>query len=169
MSLIFNIFPYYVSGDFITYTPDKISIAPKLPSPQLLPQFREFLEHFSSRYALQYLNYLRRRVLRWRFYKYMHVVFHHFHRVYMKLILVSNPPKYLFQILPNIAIQYIFPILRYPDQVILNIINSVLCSSYAHAAVIQEKVPLRQAFFLRLAATRFPPASKLAGIQRGFL
>ena len=38
MHLIFNILTYYVSGDFVTYTPNKAPIAPKLPSPQLLPQ-----------------------------------------------------------------------------------------------------------------------------------
>ena len=169
MDLIFNISTYYVGGYFVTYTPYKIPIAPKFTCPQLFPQFREFLKHLSGRYALQYLNRLCWRVP-WRyFHKYMHVVFHHLHRVYTKLILVSNSSKYLFQIPLNLPIQYFFPVLRYPDQVILKIIYSVLCSSYTHAAVIQENVPLRQAFFPRLTASRFPPASKLAGIQRRFL
>ena len=38
MGLIFNMFPYYVSSDFITYTPDKISLTLKLPRPQLFLQ-----------------------------------------------------------------------------------------------------------------------------------
>lgn len=37
MGLIFDILPYYVSGDFVASTPKKVSIAPKLPCPQLFP------------------------------------------------------------------------------------------------------------------------------------
>jgi hypothetical protein len=53
--------------------------------------------------------------------------------------------------------------------VVLQIIYSMLCPSNPHAEIIQEKVLFRQASLPRLTASHFPPASKLAGIQWGFL
>ena len=97
MGLIFDILPYYVSGDFVTYTPNKVSIAPKLSCPQLLP------------------------------------------------------------------------VLRYPHEVILQIIYGMFCPSNPHAVVIQDKALSRQAALPRLTASHFPPASKLAGIQWSLL
>jgi hypothetical protein len=52
---------------------------------------------------------------------------------------------------------------------VLDIENSVLCPSKPHASFIQEKAIFKQTPMPRLTASRFPPASKLAGIQRGFL
>jgi len=169
MRLIFNIFPYYVSGDFITYTPNKVSIAPKLPCPQLFPQFRKLLKYFTGRHTLQYLHYSCRGISGWYLNKYMHVVFDNFHRIYPELILLSYPLKYLFQVLRNFTTQYVFPVLRYPHQVVLQIVYGMLCPSNSHAAVIQEKALLRQVPLPRLTASHFPPASKLAGIQWSFL
>ena len=169
MCLIFSIFPYYVSGDFITYTPDKISIAPKLPCPQFFPQFRKLLKYFAGSHALQYLHCLCRRISGWYLNKYVHMVFHDFHRIYPELILFRNPLKHLFQIFRNFPTQYVFPVLGYPYQMILQIIYGMLCPSNPHAVVIQEKALLRQAPLPRLTASHFPPASKLAGIQWRFL
>ena len=47
--------------------------------------------------------------------------------------------------------------------------DGILYAFNAHAAVIQEKALLRQTLLPRLAASRFPPASKLTGIQRSSL
>jgi hypothetical protein len=52
MLLIFNILTSSVSGAFVTYTPNKAPIATKLPSPQLLPQFREILKYLASRHVI---------------------------------------------------------------------------------------------------------------------
>ena len=169
MGLIFNIFPYYVSGDFITYTPDKISIAPKLPRPKLLPQLRKLPKYFTRRHTFHYLHHLCWGITRWCLNKYMHVVFHHLHRIYPELIFLSNPLKHLFQILGNFPTQYVFPVLRYPHQVILQIIYGMFSPSNSHSAVIQEKALFRQASLPRLTASHFPPASKLTAIQWSFL
>ncbi len=101
--------------------------------------------------------------------KYVHMVFHDFHRIYPELILFRNPLKHLFQIFRNFPTQYVFPVLGYPYQMILQIIYGMLCPSNPHAVVIQEKALLRQAPLPRLTASHFPPASKLAGIQWSFL
>ena len=157
MHLIFNILTYYVSGDFVTYTPNKVPIALKLSSPQLLPQFREILKYLAGRHSFQYLHYLRWRVYRRYLKKYVHVVFHDFHRIYPELILLSNPLKHLFQVLQNLRTQYILPVPGYPHQVVLQIICSMLCPSNPHAEFIQGKVLFRQASLPRLMASHFPP------------
>jgi len=169
MSLIFNIPPYDLSGDFVTYTPNKISIAPELPSPELFPQFGKFLKYLSGRHTFQYLHYLRWGISGWCLNKYVHMVFHDFHRIYPEFILFSYPLKYLFQVPRYLLVQYLLPVLRYPHQVIFQIIYGVFCPSHSHTAVIQGKVLLRQAPLPRLTASHFPPASKLAGIQWSFL
>jgi hypothetical protein len=160
MSLVLNIFPYYVSGDFITYTPDKISFTPKLPRPQMLPQFGKFLKYLTGRHTFQYLHYLRWRISGWYLNKYMHVISQHFHCIYPELILLGYLLKLLFQIPRNFPTQYVLPVLRYPYQVILQIVYGVFCPSNPHAEVIQEKVLFRQASLPRLSrATFFPSAS----------
>ncbi len=169
MDLIFNIFPYYVSSNFITYTPDKISITPKLLCPQLLSQFRKLLEYFTARHGFQYLHNLCRRIPRWCLNKYVHMVFHDFLCIYPELIFLSNPLKHLFQILRSLPTQYVFSVLRYPHQVILQILYGVFSPSNLHATVIQRKTLFRQAPLPRLTASHFPPASKLAGIPWSFL
>ena len=169
MGLIFDILPYYVSGNFVAYTPNKVSIAPKLPCPQLFPQFRKLLEYLTGRHAFQYLYRLRWGIPRWYLNKYVHVVFHDFHRIYRKLILLGYLLKHLFQVVRNFSTQDVLPVLRYTHQMILQVIHGMFCPSNPHAVVIQEKGLSRQAPLPRLTASHFPPASKLAGIQWSFL
>jgi len=161
MGLIFNIFPYYISN--------KISFTPKLPCPQLLPQFRKLLKYLTGKHTFQYLHYLRWRISGWYLNKYMHVLFQHFHYIYPELILLGYLLKHLFQIPRNFPTQYVLPVLRYPYQVILQIVYGVFCPSNPHDEFMQEKVLFRQAALPRLTASHFPPASLLAGIQWSFL
>ncbi|MFO7772506.1 MAG: hypothetical protein R6V59_02865, partial [Dehalococcoidia bacterium] len=60
-------------------------------------------------------------------------------------------------------------ILRYPHQVIFQIVYGVFCPLNSHTTVIQGKALLKQVSLPRLTASHFPPASKLAGIQWRFL
>jgi len=133
MILVFNIFTDDVSRDFVTYTPDKISIVPKFSSPKLFPKLRKFFEHFACRYALHNLHYLCRRISRRRLAKYVHVVFNHLHRVYVKTVLLSNFLKDLFQIFLYFFDQYVLPVLRYPYQVIFQVVDGMFSPMYAHA------------------------------------
>ena len=169
MNLIFNIFTYYVGSDLISYTPDEISIIPKFTRPQLLPQFRKLLKYLTGRHTLQYLYHLRRRIPRRYLNKYVHMVRHNLHCVYTKLILLGYMLKHLFQILRNFPTQYLLPILRYPYQMILQIIYGMFGPSNPHIGFIQEKALFTQAPLPRLTASHFPPTSKLAGIQWSFL
>ena len=148
MDLIFNIFPYYASSNFITCTPDKTPTIPKLPCPQLLPQFRKLLKYLTARYVFQYLHHMYREIPRWRLNKYAHMVFHDFHYIYPELILLNNPLKHLFQGLRNLCTQYVLPVPGYPHQSTYGMFSP----SNPHDAVIQGKAPFRLAPLPRLTA-----------------
>jgi len=170
MSLVFNISPDYVRGYFVSYTPYKIFITPKLSRPQLLSQLRKLPKYFTGRYTLQYLHHLRRRIPRWCLQKNMYVIFHNFHRIYPELILPRNPLKYFLQVARHLPTQYLFPVLRYPNQVILQIIYRVFRPSYSHAIFLPPIQVLRQTLHHPPhMGSHFPRASKLAGIQWSFL
>lgn len=167
--LILDIPPYQVRSNPITYTTNKIPITPQLSRPELVPQLRESLEYFSPRYALHNLNYFRRRIPRWSLQKHVNMVFHYFHRVYCEFIFIRCLLQYLLCVPSNLSHQYMSPVLRYPHKVVLQIKNGMLRPSNPHAALIRQILTLEQAPTRRLTATRFPPASKLTGIQRGSL
>jgi len=57
-------------------------------------------------------------------------------------------------------------VIGYPYHVVLKVISGMLRNSNPQATVIHEKALLRKAPLPRLTASRFPPASKLTGIQR---
>ena len=164
MGLIFDILPYHVSGDLVSNTPGKIPIAPKLPSPQLFLQLWKLLEHLSCRYTFQHLHYLCRRAPWWHLNKYVDMIFHTFHCIYLELILLCNSPKHFFQVRPDLPTQYVFTVLQYPNQMVLDIKDNVLCPPNPHISFIHAKNIYRQTSLPRLMANRFPPASKLAGI-----
>jgi hypothetical protein len=168
MALVFNVFPYYVSSNLITHTPDKIAIAPKLSCPKLFSKFGILPKYLSSRYAFHYLYNVCWRIPRWCLQKYMHMAFHHFHSIYFKSIFLSYPIKYFFQVLRYSLTQYLFSILRYPYQVILQIIDGMFSPSYSHADFISIIASFGKPF-LRLTANHFHPASKLTGIQWSLL
>ena len=168
MSLIFNILPNYICGYFIPNTSDKVTIIPLLPCPKLFPQVGKLLEYFTGGDALHHLNNPRRRISRRDFNKYVNMVFHNFHRIYSKLIFLSYLFEHVFNVTRYFFIQYVLPVLRYPHQVIFQIIYGMLCPSYTHAAVILKSDHLPQVPLPRLSASHFHPASKLAGIQLGF-
>lgn len=169
LGLIFNTSPNHICSHFVPYTSDKVAIALQLTSPKIPSQSPKLFKHFSCLYSLQYLHYFRRRVFRRHLKKYLHMIFHYLHGVYPEPIFLCYPLKHFFCVLSNLTYQDVLPILRYPDQMVLDVKNSVLCPSYTHAAVIQEKALVKQASLPRLPASRFPPASKLTVIQRNFL
>ena len=168
MSLILNIVANDVSGYFVTHTPGEVSVIPKLSCPKLFPELGKFLEYLSRRDALHYLDYFCRRIF-WRcFGKYVHMVFHYFHRVYVKAVLFGNMLKHFFKVFRYLPVEYLFPVLGYPDQVVFKIVDGVFGSSYSHA-VFYNSYYFAYQDFTRLTASRFHPASKLAGIQRRIL
>jgi hypothetical protein len=132
MSLVLNIMANDISGYFISYTPDEVSIIPKLSCPKLFPELGIFLEYLSRRNALHYLDDLGRSVFRRRFGKYMHMIFYYFHGIYLKTILFSNMLEYFFKTLRDFFRKYPFTVFGYPDQMIFQIIYGVFRSSNSH-------------------------------------
>jgi hypothetical protein len=61
--------------------------------------------------------------------------------------------------------KYMFPILRYPDQMILQVVYGMFSPLYPHAVVILNLSLLCKSLRLRFRISHFHPASKLAGIQ----
>ena len=55
------------------------------------------------------------------FEKYVYVVWHHFHSVYMAAILFCYFPKHYFQPIINTIHKYLSPILRTPNDMVVNI------------------------------------------------
>ena len=170
MSLILNISANNVRSYCITYGPDKISVAPEFPGPQLFPQFRKLFKYFSGRYAFHYLHHLGRRISRRNLDKYVYMIIHYLHRIYCEPVLISYLSKYLFNISSNFTTQYTLSVLRYPYQMVFQVIYCMLSPSYHHITVISSSPLLKQmSCFRRFTATHFPPTSKLAGIQWSFL
>ena len=169
MSLIFNILPYYICCHLIPNTADEIAIVPQLPCPKLLLQTWKCFKCFTGRNTFHYLNHLRWRVSGWHFNKYMNVVFHNLHRIYYESVFLSYLIKNSLQVIRYSFIQNILPVLRYPHQMVLQIIYGMFSPSYSHADVILKSDHFMQIPLTRLSASHFHPASKLAGIQLGFL
>ena len=169
MSLVLNIFTDYVCGNFVSNTADKIPIVPQFSHPKLLPQLGKFLEHLTPRYAFHYLHHFGRRIPRWCFQKYVHMILHHLHRINPEPIFVTYPLENLFQILRYFPTKYMLPILGYPYQMILQFIYGVFGPSYTHASVITVGALFWQTLLPRLTASHFHPASKLTGIQWSIL
>ena len=135
MSLILNVFPNDICGYFIPYTPHEVAVIPQLMRPQLFPQFGIFLKYFSARYAFYDLYYLRWRIARRCFDKYVHMIFHHLHGVYLKLIFFSYFLEYFFYAFSYFIIKYVLSVLGHPHQMILKIVDSMSCTFYSHAVL----------------------------------
>jgi len=160
LSLIFDISPNHICSHFVTYTADKVAITPLLTSPKIPSQPAKLLKHFPCRYTLQYLHYFCRRVFRRHLKKYMHMVLQYLHGVYPEPIFLCYPLKHFFSVLSDLTYQDVPSILRYRDQMVLDIKYSVLCPSYAHASVMKEKALVTQASLLSFPACRFPHAAR---------
>jgi hypothetical protein len=165
VSLVFNVFTNYIRRYFISNTTCEISIIPQLPSPQLFPYLRKFFEQFPCRYAFHYLHYPGRRILGWRFDKYVYMVFHHFHRVYIKFVFICNVLKYFFQIPRYFRIEDMLAVFRRPYQMILYIVNCVLGCPKPHTVFYSSLTYVFTRAFDSLTASHFHPRSKLWGIQ----
>jgi len=161
MILVFNMPPDYVGSDFVNNTSDKVPIVPKLLSPKLFPNLGKLFKYLSGRYTLHYLPDFRRRIFWGCLRKYVHMVFHYFHRIYIEPIFLSYFSKYLFKIARYFFTQDMLPVLRYPHKVILQVIYSMFGPSYAHANFIAGLSNFRNLYLFtnRVYAAEYPPAS----------
>ena len=129
----FNIFFDHVFCNFVTDGPSKISVFPKLASPQLSFNFRVHLKYFSCRSAFKPFDYIRYRISWRKSQKYMYVILGYFHRLYFKLVNDSNFSKTSLHIFPDVTSQNPLAIFWSPNQMISGIIYRMTGSPYCHA------------------------------------
>jgi len=117
MSMIFYIFLYCLTGYFIPYRPDKISIFPEFSSPQFLlypwMASKKFPSHLSLQHPYRFPYRISRRYAR----KYVHVIarylhFNHFYSPRAANISLNNS----FGRIPYLTIQYPFADISAPIQ-----------------------------------------------------
>jgi len=169
MTLILNVFSDYVGSHLISYTPNEIAITPQLSSPELLPQFRILLKYLPRRYAFHYLHYSRRSIPGRGFNKYMHMIFHHFHGVYVKLVLFGYTLEDLFYVFPHLIVKNMLTVFGYPYQMVFKIIDGMFSTSYSHAVCYSSYRITFSSALIALRLGRFHPRSKLWGISRPIL
>ena len=132
----------------------KVTVTPQLSSPQLRPQPWIATKHFTSRYALQYLYYSTRTVLRWCHQKQVDMIRHHLKRINLHLVTLCNALKDLLQPFSNTTLQDQLAVLRNPNKVILEVVHRVPSSpNRAHLSHTNSFIRLR-----RISAF-LPPAS----------
>jgi len=87
----------------------------------------------------------------------MDMVFHHLHRLNLPIIGFCNLIKEGLYGLRDLSNEYRLAVLGRPDNVILQVINSMGACFVGHTEIVAA-----------LRAARFPPHSKLWGTQRDF-
>jgi len=132
----------------------EVSITPQLSSPQLLPQPWITTKYLPRQDTLQYLYNSTRTVLRWCHQKQLDMIRHHLKRVNFHLITLCNTIKDLLQSFSNTTLQDQLPVLRSPNEVILEVVHCVPSSpNRAHLSHTNSFIRLR-----RISAS-LPPAS----------
>jgi len=153
---------YHFRCDLIPNRSYKVPIVPQLPSPQLF--FHSWIspKYLPSRDTLQKLYYFARTVSRRTRHKDVHMVCHYFHRIYLQLVSLRNPLKHLLQSLSHCSSEYQFPVLGYPNKMVLQIVNRMLAAlDLAHATYRNTTIRLRR------ISVFLPPASW--GVSNGGL
>ncbi len=125
--LKFNMLPNHPRQSLVAYRLDKVSVTPQLPSPQFIMQSWVTAKQSLCRYTLRnlYLYHLARTAFRRRCQKQMHMVRHRFHHINLQVVTHRNPTKDLLQTFRYWTRQGRLPILGHPNEMVLEIINSV--------------------------------------------
>src|SRR3989338_7468951 len=131
--LILYISSYYICGYFVSNRSDKVSIVPKFSTPKIFLQPRVLFKNFAGAYSFQYIHNLCRGIPWWSSQKHMNMVWHNFHRIYFKFILLSYFPKKLFNSFLHPLFQNTLAILWNPDNVIFDVIYRMFRSFNSHA------------------------------------
>jgi hypothetical protein len=145
--LILNILPNQFRSYFVSHCPHKIPITPKLSRPKLLLQSRKLLKYLLRTDTLQNLYNFSRRILGRCRKKYMNMIHLDPHRINLKIILLRYFSKQLLYPLLQLLRQNLLPIFWNPNEMILDIIDCMLCSFNRHAATISYFPCLRHEGF----------------------
>ena len=142
--MIFDVTLDQIRRHLIPHCSDKISVLPKLSSPQLPLHFRKFFKHFTCRNTLQHPYYLGNRISWRKTQEQVHMVRRHPHFLNLKPMALRNLRKYLSYSPPYITSLNPFPVLGCPHQMIFRIVNRMSSSSDCHAFDISHLICLWQ-------------------------
>ena len=132
MSMIFYTFLYFLTGYFVPYRPDKISIFPEFSPTQFLLYPWIPPENFLRTCALYHPHHFPYRISRRYARKYLYVIARYLHLYHFTVPCCQYLFKQLLYRIPYLPIQYPFTIFRRPYKMIPRIVNCM--SFYAHAA-----------------------------------
>lgn len=144
-----NVLPDDFSGHFIPHRPNKVSVFPKLSTPQLLFHAREISSNNLGAHRFKHLNHPSNGIFGRKREKEMDMIFSDLHLGNFKTMVVGNFLKHFMHSAPDRFIEHPFSIFGSPHQMIFCIINAVTCSLEAHAPTLPNFCCQRQhAFFI---------------------
>jgi hypothetical protein len=134
--MIFDVTPDQIRCNFIPHPPCKISVLPKLSSPQLFLHLRKPLKNLTRRYTLQHSNHMGYRVPRRKIQKYMDMIWRYSQLLNLKPMVRRNVRKDFSDLPPNIFSLNPFSVFGRPYQVIFRVVNRMCTPPNCHAALI---------------------------------
>ena len=127
MSLIFYIFLNHFCRHLIPYCAHKVSVFPKLASPQFSFHLRVSVKYLFCANTFQRSHYPSYRILRRYARKYMDMVFCHLYPFYLTVSRFQYLTKHFFRQCPDFSLQYPLAIFSCPYQVVFRVIY---CMAY---------------------------------------
>ena len=134
--MISNVSTDHFRGDSVSHNPDEIPITPKLSTPKMFLQPREFLKDYLGADTLQDLYHFGRRIFGWGREKDMDMIAHDLHRIDLSIILCSNLLKQLLYSLLQLLRQNLFAVFGNPNEMVLDIVDRMLCPFDCHAVIL---------------------------------
>jgi hypothetical protein len=131
--MVRNIFPDNFCGYFVANGAGKISIFPKLSSPQLFLYFRVLREYGADTDALQHSYHLGDTISGRKRQKNMDMVFCDLKGIYLKIMILGYLFKYLFYSISDVCSQDPLSVFRDPHQMVFGIIDCMAGSFKLHA------------------------------------
>lgn len=134
-----DIFFNHFCGYFVSNTCSVVSGGPKMAAPQLPLDLRELLKDSPGRYRFKYTHDLSGRPPWSSRHKQIHMIRHQLHLQNFKTMLFSNLVEKFFKPFLYGTQQKGFAIFRYPNQVILQIVNCMVSPFWHHRRISYRK------------------------------
>jgi hypothetical protein len=158
----------HLRRDLVAHGTSKIAIFPEFSTPQTPLDPWELAKDGPGTQTLEPCHDLRDRVPWRERAKDMDMVRTHFHLFNGDVILLRNIAKELLHPLLYLALQYIAPVLRRPDQVVQGIIDGMGGSSEDHTAIVPPSTSVWQRASSPLPNALIPPRRKQRGSLSAF-
>ena len=133
MAMILYIILNRITGYFITYSPNKIPVFPKLTTPKLPFNLWISPKNLFGTHALKYPYNLAYRIFRWNTREYMNVIFSNFQFYNLTVSYCQDFFKQFDNCFPYFVLKNKLPIFRCPYQMVSRIVNCMAQTFYAHA------------------------------------